>query len=54
LRLFKSTKEALKEALADSEDFIAQISAGYEVEDEGYYLQTYKHCPCITFTSDDM
>ena len=36
LRLSKSTKEALKEALAYSEAFIALIPAGLEQEDEGH------------------
>ena len=35
LRLSKSTREALREALVDSEVFIAQIPAGHEEEDEG-------------------
>jgi len=54
LRLFKSMREAPREALADSEVFIAQISAGHKEEDEGHYLQTFKHFPCIPFTPEDM
>ena len=50
----KSTREALREALANSEAFIAQILAEYEEEDEAYCLQTSKHFSCITFTPDDM
>ena len=54
LRLSKSTREALKEALTDSEAFIAQILARHKEEDEGYCLQTSKHFPCITFTPEDI
>jgi len=45
LRLFKSTREALRKALADSEAFIAQILAEREEENEGHCLQTSKHFP---------
>ena len=38
LRLTKSTRDAIREALADSEAFIAQIPAGPEEEDEGHCL----------------
>jgi len=44
LRLFKSTREALREALADAA----------EAEDEENYLHASQYVPCITFTSDDM
>jgi len=40
LRLSKSTREALREALADSEAFITQILAGHKEENEAHYLQT--------------
>jgi len=45
LRLSKPTREALREALDDSEVFIAQILAGHEEEDEGNYFQASKHFP---------
>ena len=54
LRLFKSIREALREALADSEAFIAQIPTRHKEEDEGYCLQTSKRFPYITFTLEDM
>jgi len=54
LRLSKSTREALREALADSESFIAHIPAGRKKEDEGHCLQISKHFPCITFTPEYM
>jgi len=54
LRPSKSTREALREALADSEAFIAQILAEYEEEAKGHCLQTSKRFSCITFTPDDM
>ena len=54
LKLSKSTKEALKEALTDSEAFITQIPARHTEEDEGYYLQTSERFSCITFTPEDM
>ena len=54
LRLSKSTREALRKALADLEAFIAQIPAVREEEDDGHHHQTAKHFSCITFTLDDM
>ena len=48
LRLSKSTREALREALPDSEAFIAQTPARREKEDEEHCLQTYKYFPLIT------
>jgi len=53
LRLSKSTREALREALADAEAFIARIPAEPE-EDEENCLHASQHVPCITFTPDDM
>jgi len=50
LRLSKSTREDLREALADSEAFIAQIPVGREEEDEGHSLQTSKRFSYITLT----
>ena len=47
-------REALSEALVDSEAFIAQIHAVYEEGDDKHYHHTSKRFPCITFTSDDM
>jgi len=38
-RLFKSTWEALREALADSEVFLIQIPTIVEEEDDGHYHQ---------------
>jgi len=54
LRLSKSTREALREALNDSETFIPQILTEHEEEDKGHYLQTSEHFSCITFTPYDM
>ena len=54
LRLSKLMREALRETLDDSEAFITQIPARHKKEDEGYYLQTFKHFPCITDTLKDM
>ena len=54
LRLSKSTREALREALADAEVFMAQIPAGPQEKDEEDYLHTSQHAPCITFMPDDM
>jgi len=54
LRLSKSTREALREVLDDSEAFIAYILAGCKKEDEEYCPQTSKCFPCITFTYEDM
>jgi len=52
LRLSKSIREALREALADAEDFMSRILAELE-EDEEDCLHA-QHAPCITFTPDDM
>ena len=54
LRLSKSTRKPLREALTNSEAFIAQIPARGEEEDKGHCLQTSKCFPCITFTPDNM
>ena len=54
LRLFKSIRKALREALADTKAFIAQILARHEDEDDGHCFQTSKHFPHITFTSNNM
>jgi len=54
LRLSKSTREALREALADAEIFMAQILTGSQEEEEDDCLHASQNAPCITFTSDDM
>jgi len=53
LRLSKSTRESLREALADAEAFMTQILAKLE-KDEENYLHTSHRFPCKTFTLDDM
>jgi len=53
LRLSKSTREALREALANVEAFMARILAEPE-EDEETCLHTSQHVPCITFSLDDI
>ena len=54
LRLSKSTREALREALPDAEVFMAQISARSWEKDEEDCLHVSQNAPCITFMSDDM
>ena len=54
LRLSKSTREALREALVDAEAFMARIPAKPEEENEGNCLHASQYVPCITFTPDDM
>jgi len=54
LRLSKSTKEALREALADAEAFLPRIPAKPQKEDEEDCLYASQHAPYITFTPDDM
>jgi len=54
LRLSKSTREALREALADVEAFMARILAEPEEEYEENCLHVTQYVPCITFTPDDM
>jgi len=46
-------REAFREALANSEAFIAQIPSRCKEKNEGHCLQTSKHFPGITFTPDD-
>jgi len=53
LQFSKSTREALREVLADSEIFIAQIPIVHEEEDDEYCHQTSKHFT-ITFTPNDI
>jgi len=54
LKLLKSTREALREALADAEVFMARILAEPQKEDEENYLHASQYVSCITFTTDDM
>ena len=54
LRLFKSTRDALREALADAEIFVTQILAICSEKDDNHCHHTSKQFPCITFTSEDM
>jgi len=54
LRLFKSTREALREAFADSEIFLTQIPAISKEENDGHCHQAFRHFPCITFSPEDM
>jgi len=54
LRLSKSTREALREALANAEVFMSQILTRSQEEDEEDCLHASQNAPCITFTSDDM
>jgi len=54
LRLSKSTREALREALADTEVIMAQIPTGPQEEDKEDCLHASQNAPCITFTSDGM
>jgi len=45
LRLSKSTREALREALADAEAFIARIPAKPNEQDKENCLHTSQHVP---------
>jgi len=54
LKLFKSTRDALKEALTDAEIFVTQIPAIYEEEDDNYCHHTSEQFSCVTFTPEDM
>jgi len=54
LRLSKSTREALREALADAEVFMAQILAELQEKNEEDCFYASQHAPCITFTQGDM
>jgi len=53
LRLSKSTREVLGEALVDAEAFMARIPAKLE-EDKEDCLHASQLAPCITFTPGDM
>ena len=54
LRLFKSTRDVLREALADAEIFATQVPAICEEKDDNHCNHTSKQFPCITFTPEDM
>ena len=54
LRLSKSTREALQEALANAEVFMTQVPIGPKEEDVEDCLHTSQNVSCITFTADDM
>ena len=54
LRLSKSTREALQEALANAEVFMTQVPVGPREEDVEDCLHASQNVPCITFTADDM
>ena len=54
LRLSKSTREALQEALANAEVFMTQVPIGPKEEDVEDCLHASQNIPCITFTADDM
>ena len=53
LRLSKSIRDGLREALADVEAFMARIPVEPE-KDEENCLHVSQHVPCITFTADDI
>jgi len=54
LRLSKSIREALREALTDAEVFMTKIPAKPEEEDEENCFHDSQYVPSITFTPDDM
>ena len=54
LRLSKSTREALREALAYAEIFMTQIPAEPQEENKEGCLHVSQNIPRITFTVDDM
>jgi len=54
LRLSKSTREALREALTNAEVFMARIPIEPWEEDKEDCLHAFQLAPCITFTPDDM
>jgi len=53
LRLSKSTKDTLREALADAKVFVTQIPATCQEEDDSHCHHSSKQFPCITFTPED-
>ena len=54
LRLSKSTREALRESVADTEALMAWVLAEPQKEDEEDCLHTSQHAPYIIFAPDDM
>ena len=54
LRLTKSTKDALREALADAEVYMARISTICREKNGNLCHHTSKQFSCITFTPEDM
>jgi len=54
LRLFKYTRDTLREALADAEVFITQIPAMCGEEEGRHCHHTSKQFSYITFTLEDM
>jgi len=53
-RLTESTRDVLREALADAEVFMTQIPTICREEDGNHCHHTSKQSPCITFTQEDM
>jgi len=54
LRLFKSTRDALREALTCVEVFMTQTPTMCEEEDGNHCHHISKQFPCITFILEDM
>ena len=54
LRLFKSIRDALREALIDAEVFVTQIPAICVEEDDNHCHDTSKQFPYITLTPYDI
>jgi len=54
LRLSKSTRNALREALEDAEIFITQIPAICGEEDDNHCHHTSKQFSCISLAPEDM
>jgi len=57
LRLSKETREALRDALADSESFLTHMPEASEDDSQSLYLKCHHvqlKIPAITFTVEDM
>ena len=54
LRISKSIRDAIREALANAEVFVTQISATCEEEDDSHCHHTSKQFSCIIFIPEDM
>ena len=54
LRPFKSTRDALREALANADIFVTQISAICEEEDDNHCHHASRQFYYITFTPEEM